>query len=133
MLYFIFENIIILNYKGLLLTISGICTCLQGFGGSDCSFDISSPPFISRTSDNGLCDKSTESCDEITIYGKYFVSNPNASCLMKRTGVIYNYINVSLMSFIFTYLICQQLLQRDFIFSTIQAGCHLIKKCIRQN
>lgn len=64
----------------------GICTCLKGFGGSDCSFDTSSPPFISRISGNGLCDKSTEPCDETTIYGKYFVSNPNASCVMKRAG-----------------------------------------------
>lgn len=64
----------------------GICTCFKGFGGSDCSFDISSPPIISRISDNGLCDKTTEPCDEVTIYGKYFVTNPNASCSMKRTG-----------------------------------------------
>lgn len=77
--------------KGSLKKISGICTCLKGFGGSDCSFDTSSPPFISRISGNGLCDKSTEPCDETTIYGKYFVSNPNASCVMKRAGVINNY------------------------------------------
>lgn len=66
---------------------AGKCTCFKGYGGSDCSFDISSPPVISRISDNGLCDKSTDPCNEITIYGKYFVSNPNASCFLERNEV----------------------------------------------
>lgn len=79
----------------------GECTCVKGFGGKDCSFDISSPPTVTRISDDGLCDKSTETCDEMRIYGKYFVSNPNASCVLKRYE--YNTSGMPLNEEMYTY------------------------------
>lgn len=39
--------------------IEGNCTCNDGYGGSDCSFDVSSPATITRLSGDGVCDKSS--------------------------------------------------------------------------
>lgn len=65
----------------------GNCTCDPGFGGSDCSFDLSSPPTITHISDAGLCDRTTEVCDDIAIYGRYFVQNSDSACHMMRSEV----------------------------------------------
>ncbi|XP_078340873.1 von Willebrand factor D and EGF domain-containing protein-like [Crassostrea virginica] len=62
----------------------GNCTCDSGYGGSDCSFDVSSPPTITRLSGNGVCDKYTETCDDITLYGHYFVENMGTTCYVTR-------------------------------------------------
>lgn len=66
----------------------GNCTCKTGYAGSDCSFDLLGPPTISHISDFGFCDKSSESCDEITLFGKYFIENMNTNCFMKRNTVM---------------------------------------------
>nr|XP_022311532.1 von Willebrand factor D and EGF domain-containing protein-like [Crassostrea virginica] len=62
----------------------GNCTCDSGYGGSDCSFDVTSPPTIRRLLGNGVCDKSTEICDDITLYGQYFVENMGTTCYVTR-------------------------------------------------
>nr|XP_022339990.1 von Willebrand factor D and EGF domain-containing protein-like isoform X1 [Crassostrea virginica]XP_022339999.1 von Willebrand factor D and EGF domain-containing protein-like isoform X1 [Crassostrea virginica] len=62
----------------------GNCTCDSGYGGSDCSFDVLSPPTITGLSGNGVCDKSTETCDDITLYGHYFVENMGTTCYVTR-------------------------------------------------
>lgn len=66
----------------------GNCTCNEGYAGSDCSFDLLGPPTISHISDFGFCDKSKEACDEITMFGKYFIENMNTNCFMTRNTVI---------------------------------------------
>uniref|UniRef100_A0A8W8NV44 VWFD domain-containing protein n=1 Tax=Magallana gigas TaxID=29159 RepID=A0A8W8NV44_MAGGI len=63
---------------------AGNCTCNEGYAGSDCSFDLLGPPTISHISDFGFCDKSKEACDEITLFGKYFIENMNTNCFMTR-------------------------------------------------
>ncbi|XP_062579694.1 von Willebrand factor D and EGF domain-containing protein-like [Saccostrea cucullata] len=65
----------------------GNCTCDPGYGGSDCSFDMFAPPTITRISDFGLCDKTTESCDNVFIYGRYFVKNLLSSCFIRRSEI----------------------------------------------
>ena len=65
----------------------GICTCEDGFGGSDCSFDVSTPPVITRISDDGICDKTDESCEDISLYGHYFVENMGTYCYVTRKEV----------------------------------------------
>lgn len=69
--------------------IEGNCTCNDGYGGSDCSFDVLSPPTITRLSGDGVCDKSSESCDDITLYGNYFLENMRTSCFVTREEVKY--------------------------------------------
>nr|XP_022290347.1 uncharacterized protein LOC111101985 [Crassostrea virginica] len=65
----------------------GNCTCDKGYGGSDCSFDVSSPPTITKLSDDGICDKSEETCEDITLYGHYFLENMETQCFMTREEV----------------------------------------------
>lgn len=71
-----------------ILVIIGNCTCDHGFGGSDCSFDVLSPPTVVRLSDDGVCDKSLESCEDITVYGHYFLENMGTSCYVTRKEVL---------------------------------------------
>eukprot|EP00105_Crassostrea_gigas_P015202 XP_011432123.1 PREDICTED: von Willebrand factor D and EGF domain-containing protein [Crassostrea gigas] len=66
---------------------SGQCTCDYGFGGSDCSFDVLSPPTITRLSGDGVCDKSSELCEDITLYGHYFLENMGTSCYVTREEI----------------------------------------------
>lgn len=65
----------------------GTCSCNDGCGGSDCSFDVLSPPTITRISGDGFCDKSSETCDVITVYGSYFLENMKTSCYVTRIEV----------------------------------------------
>nr|XP_022287219.1 von Willebrand factor D and EGF domain-containing protein-like [Crassostrea virginica] len=65
----------------------GNCTCDPGFGGSDCSFDVLSPPTITRILDSGICDKSEDTCDEITLYGYYFLENMGTMCYVTRDEI----------------------------------------------
>ncbi|XP_056017049.1 von Willebrand factor D and EGF domain-containing protein-like [Ostrea edulis] len=62
----------------------GNCTCDYGYGGSDCSFDVLAPPTITRISDGGVCDKTDEPCDDITLYGEYFLENMGTTCYLTR-------------------------------------------------
>lgn len=74
-------------WRFLCFKFSGNCTCENGYAGSDCSFDLLGPPAISHISDFGFCDKSKEACDEITLFGKYFIENMNTNCFMTRHTV----------------------------------------------
>lgn len=77
-----------IKYSSFCIVFVGQCTCEYGFGGSDCSFDVLSPPTITRLSGDGVCDKSSESCDEITVYGHYFLEDMGTTCHMTRKEVM---------------------------------------------
>nr|XP_022310403.1 uncharacterized protein LOC111115834 isoform X2 [Crassostrea virginica] len=77
----------------------GNCTCEPEFAGSDCSFDLLGPPSITHISDFGLCDKSKENCEEITVYGKYFIENMNTNCYMTRKTYQTDGITVSMVDY----------------------------------
>nr|XP_022312815.1 uncharacterized protein LOC111117870 isoform X2 [Crassostrea virginica] len=77
----------------------GNCTCEADFAGSDCSFDLLGPPSITHISDFGLCDKSKETCEEITVFGKYFIENMNTNCYMKRKTYQVDGITVSIVDY----------------------------------
>nr|XP_022293366.1 von Willebrand factor D and EGF domain-containing protein-like [Crassostrea virginica] len=65
----------------------GICTCSPGYGGSDCSFDVSSPPTITQLVGDGVCDKSVDTCSDVTLYGQYFVENMGTNCYFTREEI----------------------------------------------
>ena len=65
----------------------GSCSCEHGYGGSDCSFDVRSPPKITSISNDGICDKSEEACNTITLYGHYFLENMGTTCFVTREEV----------------------------------------------
>lgn len=77
-----------IKIKYVCIDFEGRCTCDYGFGGSDCSFDVLSPPTITRLSGDGVCDKSLEFCDEITVYGSYFLENMKTTCYVTREEVM---------------------------------------------
>ena len=71
----------------LCIEIVGNCTCDQGYGGSDCSFDTLSAPEIWSTFPSNICDKSTQSCSRIHFTGRYFIANIRKTCYIQRTLV----------------------------------------------
>lgn len=77
-----------IKYTNFCIVCEGQCTCDYGFGGSDCSFDVLSPPTITRLSGDGVCDKSSELCEDITLYGHYFLENMGTSCYVTREEVM---------------------------------------------
>ncbi|XP_061171056.1 von Willebrand factor D and EGF domain-containing protein-like [Saccostrea echinata] len=79
----------------------GNCTCNAGFGGSDCSFDITSPPRVASLLGNGLCDLSGDTCDDVTMFGHFFVENMNTTCFMTRKEV---FTNVIQMKYVLMYI-----------------------------
>ena len=95
--------------KNKLNLFTGNCTCDSGFGGSDCSFDVTSPPTITKLSGDGICDKSEDACEFITLYGHYFLENMGTTCYVTRKEVCWAFIsNVFKMQlytfiYIFTY------------------------------
>ncbi|XP_062601346.1 uncharacterized protein LOC134263057 isoform X2 [Saccostrea cucullata] len=78
------------NCSGNGVCIKGNCTCISRYAGSDCSFDLFGPPAISLISNFGFCDKSEEACDEITLYGRYFLENMNTRCFTTRQRITEN-------------------------------------------
>ncbi|XP_056001131.1 uncharacterized protein LOC125656824 [Ostrea edulis] len=66
---------------------AGSCVCRTGYGGSDCSFDISRPPTVTSLLGNGLCDLTKDTCNDITMFGQYFVENMNTYCFITRNEI----------------------------------------------
>ncbi|XP_062606901.1 mucin-2-like [Saccostrea cucullata] len=62
---------------------AGICTCHEGFAGSDCSFDSSEPPQITGTSYD-FCDQRSHECNALYFQGSYFLENMGAVCYTER-------------------------------------------------
>lgn len=73
-----------------LLGILGNCFCEAGFGGSDCSFDISLPPVIWESTPNGTCDKSLHQCFRIDFKGQYFLENVDKTCFVTKQSVSFS-------------------------------------------
>lgn len=73
--------------KIVLYFLSGHCVCDQGFGGADCSVNITEPPKVWRLKKDGFCDISEESCDEIVVYGEYFYKSDDLECELQRIEV----------------------------------------------
>lgn len=69
----------------------GNCFCEVGFGGSDCSFDISSPPVIWKSTPSGTCDKSLHQCSRIYFNGRYFLENVNKNCFITKQFVSFSW------------------------------------------
>ncbi|XP_070555873.1 von Willebrand factor D and EGF domain-containing protein-like [Ptychodera flava] len=61
--------------------VDGICTCSEGFGGTDCSTNLQEQPQIYSSGVGGLCDSSEENCtDHVSIYGDNFVESDVLTC-----------------------------------------------------
>lgn len=67
--------------------IEGNCICNDGYGGSDCLFDVLFLFIIIRLFGDGVCDKLLEFCDDIMFYGNYFLENMRIFCFVIREEV----------------------------------------------
>ncbi|XP_046568578.1 von Willebrand factor D and EGF domain-containing protein-like [Haliotis rubra] len=62
----------------------GRCHCDAGFGGGDCSVDLSIPPVLVDASEGGTCDLATGRCAEIAVLGDIFSGQETSKCQMKK-------------------------------------------------
>ncbi|XP_033745562.1 von Willebrand factor D and EGF domain-containing protein-like [Pecten maximus] len=60
----------------------GTCDCDDGFGGPDCSIDLSIPPFFEELLDDGMCDKQRWECDSAMATGDDFLAKGHLKCNM---------------------------------------------------
>lgn len=67
--------------------IKGNCSCEVGFGGSDCSFDILSPPVIWESTPSGICDTSLHQCSRVYLKGRYFLENVDKICFFDKQSI----------------------------------------------
>ncbi|XP_046557590.1 cell wall integrity and stress response component 4-like [Haliotis rubra] len=58
----------------------GLCDCSAGFGGADCSVDLTQPPQLDEVEDNGHCDLATSSCQRLTVFGLTFLEDVTIKC-----------------------------------------------------
>lgn len=55
--------------------IIGNCSCLEGYGASDCSINLAVPPRIESLLDGGLCDERKTPCSFLYVFGEVFIGN----------------------------------------------------------
>ena len=58
----------------------GVCICLEGWDGPDCSIDVNAGPRVASLANNGLCDVRTKPCRRLAILGDNFARNRDLSC-----------------------------------------------------
>ncbi|XP_065937722.1 uncharacterized protein [Magallana gigas] len=80
----ILQNLCPSNCSGHGVCNTGNCSCEVGFGGSDCSFDILSPPVIWESTPTGTCDKSLHQCSRIYFNGRYFLETVEKNCFITK-------------------------------------------------
>ena len=68
--------------------ILGTCSCMEGYGASDCSLDINKPPRLQEILHKGLCDENVTECTHVYLFGEVFVGT-NLTCKLQRFTVRY--------------------------------------------
>lgn len=81
------QNICPSNCSGHGVCNKGNCSCEVGFGGSDCSFDILSPPVIWESTPSAICDKSLNQCSRVYLKGRYFLENVDKICFFNKQSI----------------------------------------------
>nr|XP_006812409.1 PREDICTED: uncharacterized protein LOC102807374 [Saccoglossus kowalevskii] len=62
---------------------NGSCHCIEGYGGADCSVDLSQPPSVLLVEGDryhGLCDARTENCQFPSLVGNNLLDSNDSSC-----------------------------------------------------
>ncbi|XP_048247561.1 uncharacterized protein LOC124131984 isoform X2 [Haliotis rufescens] len=65
----------------------GQCHCNPGFGGGDCSVELSNPPTLFDVGDGGRCDLATGKCIETAVLGDIFSGEESSRCQIKKSMV----------------------------------------------
>ena len=76
---------------------TGVCKCMEGYFGSDCSVEIregssDSPsrttvPRITSLANYGLCNVRAKPCRDIVVLGNGFVDHPSLTCIYETYKV----------------------------------------------
>ena len=76
---------------------SGVCTCYEGYFGSDCSVEIRigadgessriTIPIISSLANYGLCNVRAKPCRDIIVLGDGFADHPALTCIYETYKV----------------------------------------------
>ena len=77
----------------------GVCTCVEGWDGPDCSIDLRAGPRVASLANNGLCDVRTKPCRRLAILGDNFARDRDLSC----TFEVYK-VNISCVYVLYKYL-----------------------------
>ena len=68
---------------------TGECKCDNGYGGEDCSIDLSSPLNINfRGRTQYVCDQSRRACIKTPVNGKNFVESSKLMCKVTMTLIM---------------------------------------------
>jgi len=65
----------------------GVCACNSGFGGVDCSVNLTKEAEIMIVTPGQTCDLDSESCNSIMIVGGPFVNTEELVCLFEEAEV----------------------------------------------
>ncbi|KAH9523928.1 hypothetical protein Btru_047521 [Bulinus truncatus] len=66
---------------------NGVCECSRGFGGIDCSVNLTSPPVI-KTIQPSVCDVKYDSCNSVTLIGGPFIDSKNLTCIFEEINYL---------------------------------------------
>ena len=65
------KNIQAAAYNGartvIIVSTLGFCLCDRGFGGADCSLDLTQGPHVTALDNLGLCDVRTKPCRDVIV------------------------------------------------------------------
>ena len=70
---------------------TGKCIYEDGYGGSDCSVDVTKGPTVVGLLDHGLCDEQQLPCDHAYAFGQIFTDSSNLSCRLEQFMVYIQY------------------------------------------
>ncbi|RUS80662.1 hypothetical protein EGW08_011566, partial [Elysia chlorotica] len=59
---------------------TGVCQCVNGNGGDDCSVKTEEPPQLFYIQNQGICDLRDENCDQISIFANNILNTPSLAC-----------------------------------------------------
>lgn len=83
-------SIFVLQYYNVITKIVlGECICKDGYGASDCSYDLSIPPdlYSIDIGSGDICD--IKNCEEVFIEGDGFLKTSTLSCRLQQFYVSY--------------------------------------------